>query len=106
MPKFSCHVVIRRDLDIFEFAPGDEVPSWAIGNVGAHVLTDDTPIDAPDSTESTADDSPSDQNEAPTNEETEADPQAEEGDSAEPADAVPDFTQPAPAKRGRPRKQA
>lgn len=106
MPKFSCHVVIRRDLDIVGFAPGDEVPSWAIGNVGAHVLTGDTPNAAPDSTELTADDSPSVQDEASANEETEADPQAEEGDAAESADAVPDFTQPAPAKRGRPRKQA
>ena len=106
MPKFSCHVVIRRDLDIFEFAPGDEIPSWAIGNVGAHVLADDTSEAVPDSTESTAGNSPSDQDEASADEEMEADTQAEEGDAAEPADAVPDFTQPAPAKRGRPRKQA
>jgi hypothetical protein len=37
--EFTAHVVLREPttLEVVAFAPGDEVPDWAIGQVGEHV---------------------------------------------------------------------
>lgn len=77
MPKFSVHVALSSpDFRAVTFAPGDEVPEWAVGQVGEHCLMPDV---AP----------------APDAQETEDAPVA--------TPAAPDFTAPAP-KRGRPRR--
>jgi hypothetical protein len=95
VPKFSVHVALMSpEYKPASFAPGDEVPEWAIGQVGDHVLE---PEDAAES------DGADDQDDAP-------DPDADgdtDGDDADapPADDQPDFTAAAPARRGRARKQ-
>jgi hypothetical protein len=83
------------------FGPGDDVPGWAVDQVGAHVLE---PEEASE---------PDESGEAATADEPEGQDQGEEdGDDADggddtppPADEQPDFTAPAPARRGRSRKQ-
>lgn len=82
MSTFAVHTVVHRDGFPVFFTPGDELPEWAEGVVGDHVLT--------------ADSKP-----APKDDET--DDEADEDST--PASDVPDFTAPAPARRGRPRKQ-
>jgi len=85
------------------FAPGDDVPEWALDLVGAHVLEP----------EDTDDDGAKDESE----DESQGEDQGDDGDSdadddsdgedstPPPADDQPDFTAPAPARRGRSRKQ-
>lgn len=41
MAVFATHVVLMRDFQAVAFAPGDELPEWAEGLVGDHVLTSD-----------------------------------------------------------------
>lgn len=38
MAKFKVHVVLSDGLDFVQFAPGDEVPDWALDLVGDHCL--------------------------------------------------------------------
>lgn len=39
MPKFNAYVSVYKDpAEHVEFAPGDEVPDWALDKVGDHVL--------------------------------------------------------------------
>jgi hypothetical protein len=71
---------------VVTLAPGDVLPDWAVGRVGAHCLEADVPADP-------------DADEVPV--------PAEPGPIPEPDDndAAPDFTGAAPApRRGRPRK--
>lgn len=119
MPKFTCHVVLKRGLESIEFAPGDELPSWAVGLVGTHALNAEEA--APDADPSEPDADPLDEDANPDagsganpdNSETDGDAAdtdsgdvtAEAGSELATADSAPDFTKPAPAKRGRPRKQ-
>lgn len=92
MATFAAHVVVHSDAGPVQFAPGDEVPDWAVDLVGDHVLADDPePESASEPAAVDADD--------------EDDPDADESDDEEldaPA-AAPDFTTAAP-RRGRPRK--
>lgn len=54
MATFAVHVVLSHEFVAVQFAPGDEVPEWAVGQVGAHCLVGDiAPVDVPD-----ADDDP------------------------------------------------
>jgi hypothetical protein len=78
------------------FKPGDEVPEWAIDQVGDHVLEPEEPNGADDSEESDE----SDQGQGDDSGEN-ADG---EDDVPPPAEDQPDFTAPAPARRGRARK--
>lgn len=104
MPKFNCQVVIRRGLDIVEFAPGDTVPAWVLGEVGEHVISGN-PIADPDFTKRDAEDvTESEDDKDATEVESGDDADAATAESAS-EDAAPDFTKPAPAKR-RTRKQA
>ena len=87
------------------FAPGDEVPEWALDQVGDHVLEPEETADAdePDTSDDPgsqeqADDSSGDSG---AGDESDAD---DEDDTPPPADEQPDFTAPAPARRGRARK--
>lgn len=95
MPKFSKHVALMSpEYQAANFAPGDEVPAWALDQVGDHVLEAEEPADSED---------------ADGSEESEASDQDQGNDSGEdetppPADDQPDFTAPAPARRGRTRK--
>lgn len=39
MPKFNAYVSVYKDhAEHVEFAPGDEVPDWALDKVGDHVI--------------------------------------------------------------------
>ena len=99
MPKFVVHTHVKNGFESFAFAPGQEVPDWAIDKIGSHVhdganLAFPEPVAEPAGL-------------------TAVEPVPEV--VAEPAGltavepvpevvAEPDFTQPAPAKSGRPRK--
>lgn len=77
------------------FAPGDEVPEWAIDQVGAHVLE---PEDE-DGSDHDADQDPGSGNdeESKDSDDGQDDSGYEEADSA--GNDQPDFTAPAPARR-------
>jgi hypothetical protein len=95
VPKFSTHVALMSpEYKPASFAPGDEVPEWAISQVGEHVLEPEEPADSNDAAD------PDEQDD----EEQEAGDNADGGD-ARPSDDQPDFTAAAPARRGRARKQ-
>lgn len=38
MAFFTEYVILRDELDVVTFKPGDEVPEWAIGLVGDHCV--------------------------------------------------------------------
>lgn len=78
------------------FGPGDEVPEWAVDQVGAHVLEPEDPADADESGEAEEDEQAG--GESPADE-------SGEDETPPPSDEQPDFTAPAPARRGRSRKQ-
>lgn len=86
MPKFSTHVALMSpEYHAVSFAPGDEVPEWAIDSVGEHVLEPEEAGDAED------------QDDAP---DPDADDDTDGDDTdAPPADEQPDFTAAAPARR-------
>ena len=98
MPKFSTHVALMDpSYQPANFGPGDEVPEWAINQVGAHVLE---PEDEADADESGSAGDADDQDQG-----SEGDDETDgEDDTPPPADEQPDFTAPAPARRGRSRK--
>lgn len=99
MAKFSTHVALMSpEYQAVSFGPGDEVPEWAVDQVGAHVLE---PEETSESDES------DDSNESGEQDQESADDEADdEDDNPPPADdEQPDFTAPAPARRGRSRKQ-
>ena len=86
MPKFITAVQVNTgDGSHVGFLPGDTVPEWAVGKVGSHVH------DGVATPEADVED--------PVVEDVEGDAPA-----TPEADVAPDFTKPAPAKRGRPRK--
>lgn len=109
MPKFAAHTFVHDGLTSHSFAPGDEVPEWALEQVGDHVLVPEekaesedpgTPADsgAQDQDPGTVDDDPDG--------DADDDSDGDGEDSTPPAaDDQPDFTAPAPARRGRSRKQ-
>lgn len=74
---------------VVTLAPGDALPDWAVGRVGAHCLVGDAPIEAePEG--------------VPEPDTTEPDDVPESADT----ESAPDFTGTTPApRRGRPRKQ-
>lgn len=95
MAIFATHVVLMRNFEAVVFTPGDELPEWAIGQVGAHCLEADTDIKAE------ADPAPAEP-EGADPEGTE--PKDEDAAPVKPRTAgAPDFTSAAP-RRGRPRK--
>lgn len=104
MPTFTKYTHLFDGVQSIEFAPGDVVPDWALGKVTNRVATgpdSESSEGSSDSAESegfgetvTAEDSSEDGAEGSENDETEAVEESGE----------PDFTKPAPAKRGRPRK--
>ena len=83
------------------FNPGDEVPGWALDQVGAHVLEPEEIAETDESGESETADEPEGQDQG----EEDGDDAEGEDDTPPPADEQPDFTAPAPARRGRSRKQ-
>jgi len=88
----NTHVSIWGEAgELVVLAPGDDLPDWAVGRVGEHCLVPGAdPEGEPDGEKSEA-----------VPEET----AEEDGASdSEPADESLDFTKPAPARRGRPRK--
>lgn len=89
MAVFATHVVLMRDFQAVSFAPGDELPEWAEGLVGAHCLEPE------DGTDADTEDADEDQDPETESEEKSAD---DEEPSAAPTDA-PDFTAPAPVRR-------
>lgn len=99
MPKFVVHTHVKNGFESFAFAPGQEVPDWAIEKVGSHVH-DDANLTFPEPAAE-----PVDLIAVEPVSEVVAEPEVPESEpeKVEPA-AEPDFTQPAPAKRGRPRK--
>lgn len=78
MAVFAVHVVLSHDFVAVQFVPGDEVPGWAEGLVGAHCL-----VDAP----------------AVVDEPVEVAP--DDGEHVVPVGEVPDFTGTKPARRAR-----
>lgn len=84
MSTFAVHTVVHRDGSPVFFTPGDELPEWAEGSVGDHVLS--------------ADSKPKREPKGGTK-----DDGADEDGGSTPASNVPDFT--TATRRGRPRKQ-
>lgn len=83
MSVFTVHTIVQRDGLSVSFAPGDELPDWAVGKVGDHCLDSDQPASKSSSTRTES---------------------AEEAEMEAPkSTAAPDFTSSAP-RRGRPRK--
>ena len=107
MPKFSTHVALMSpEYQAMSFGPGDEVPEWAVGQVGAHVLEPEDPADTDESDgEDESDEKSEDQDSGHSEESDGEDSDDGEGDSESSDDNAPDFTKPAPARRGRARKQ-
>lgn len=98
MAKFTTHTFVHDGLVSHSFGPGEVVPEWAEGLVGAHVLV-------PETTPVPTDEEASDPTEDATAEESEADGDPE-GDTEKPATATkpktpvaPDFTGSAPRRR-------
>gem|GEM_PF-6391400 len=87
MTVFTAHTVVHAESGPVFFGPGDELPEWAVGRVGDHVLSD--PAEPGDKPDGEPDDEP----------DTEGGDEPE--DPAEPGDKpdVPDFTKPAPRRR-------
>ena len=96
MAFFGVHVVLPHGCDYVQFAPGDEVPDWAVELVGEHCLAADSELPEPDDSED-----PDREPQPPADNEHVAEG-AEKFPKAPPAG--PDFTAPAKPVRGRPRK--
>ena len=45
---FGIHVALMRGIEVAQFAPGDEVPEWALDLVGDHCLKQDLEDDESD----------------------------------------------------------
>lgn len=102
MATFAAHVIVHGETGSVQFAPGDEVPEWAVDQVGAHVLEpEETPADEQDESDESDEHDGQDQDE---DGDGEGDSEGED-DTPPPADDLPDFTAPTPARRGRSRKQ-
>lgn len=103
VPKFSTHVALMNpEYQPANFAPGDEVPAWALDQVGEHVLAPEEPTESDDS--GTSDESGADGQDGAdgAGEEGPGDDEDADGEDSTPpaADDQPDFTAPAPARRG------
>lgn len=115
MAKFAVYTVVHEGFTAHSFKPGDDVPEWAIDLVGDHVLEPEAPdaVDVPDfigTPETPADDAGTDDGDSDGDDPENATADASgdvtgAADEASDAVDVPDFTAPAPARRGRPRKQ-
>jgi len=108
MPKFSTHVALMDpEYKPANFAPGDEVPEWAIEQVGAHVLEREEVTESDDAGEAgkAGESETADEADGQTADDEDGDDADGEDDTPPPADEQPDFTAPAPARRGRARKQ-
>lgn len=102
MAKFSTHVALMSpEYQAVSFGPGDDVPEWAVDQVGAHVLEPEEASEPDESGEASTADEPEGQDQG----EEDGDDADGEDDTPPPADDQPDFTAPAPARRGRSRKQ-
>lgn len=102
MAFFGVHVVLPHGCDYVQFAPGDEVPDWAVGLVGDHCLAEVFPgaeIRGEHGPELVNFDEPG---KVFTSGEA-AELLTAGGADTEPV-AGPDFTAPAKPARGRPRK--
>ena len=100
MPKFSKHVALMSpEYQPANFAPGDEVPEWALDQVGGHVLEPEEPTDSDDADGSEESDEPDEEQGDDSGNDEDG-----EDEAPPPADDQPDFTAPAPARRGRTRK--
>jgi hypothetical protein len=95
MAVFATHVVLMRDFQAVRFAPGDGLPEWAEGLVGAHCLEPETGFEPGSADVDTDVDPDPKQEQDPEPDETDPD---EDEPSPAPA-AVPDFTAPAPVRR-------
>ena len=106
MPKFSTHVALMNpEYQPANFAPGDEVPEWALDQVGEHVLVPEerTESDDSDAAGGTDDSDSQSQDEGAGGDSPGGDEEADgdgEDSTPPPADDQPDFTAPAPARRG------
>lgn len=103
MPKITKHIPVRRGLDTIWFAPGDDLPDWAVGIVGDHALAQPVAevLEAADEgfTGGTPDEPVSDEVDEP-----EAEQSTDDEPVAEVLEATaPDFTK--PARRTTARKQ-
>ncbi|QDG90708.1 hypothetical protein [Pseudarthrobacter sp. NIBRBAC000502770] len=108
MPKFAAHTFVHDGLTSHSFAPGDEVPEWALEQVGDHVLVPEEKAESEDP--GTPADSGAQDQDPGTGDENDPDGDKDDDSDGEdstppPADDQPDFTAPAPARRGRTRKQ-
>lgn len=98
MPKFSTHVALMNpEYQPANFAPGDEVPEWALDQVGEHVLE-------PESTSESADADGLDESNPEQGDDAGEDADGEDNDPPPATDDAPDFTVPAPRRNSRSRK--
>ncbi|MFS0718861.1 hypothetical protein ABC337_05010 [Arthrobacter sp. 1P04PC] len=94
----KTHVSIWGEAgELVVLAPGDELPDWAVSRVGEHCLV---PGAEPEG-EAEGEESEADPAEASTEDGGSAEDDAAESEAS---DEQPNFTAPAPARRGRPRK--
>lgn len=99
MSVFAVHTIVHRDGSTVAFAPGDELPEWAVAKVGPHCLSVDAESEPLSGGADDTEDTPAAESAASE------DPEESEP-TGEPIADVPDFTGSAPApRRGRPRKQ-
>ncbi|MFF1382775.1 hypothetical protein ACFVWT_04335 [Arthrobacter sp. NPDC058288] len=98
MAVFATHVVLMRDFQAVAFAPGDELPEWAEGKVGDHCLVPEP--EASDADGSGTQDAAEDEDPAEDQTDSETDEPESEDEPQAPAADVPDFTAPAPVRRG------
>lgn len=97
MPKFTANVHVHGENGPVFFEEGDELPDWAVGLVGAHVLESEPEADSDEEADKGDPKKVAD-------EEPETDPEEDPEDEPEAAKAdAPDFTAAAP-RRGRARK--
>lgn len=105
MPKFSTHVALMNpEYRPVSFNPGDEVPEWAVDQVGEHVLDPEETTDSDEVGTSADSDAQDQEQEGDSSDDSgaddEADGDSDGDDSNPPAGDQPDFTAPAPARRG------
>lgn len=45
MAKLNANTVVRKGFEAVSLSAGDEVPEWAVDQVGEHLLDDEKPAD-------------------------------------------------------------
>lgn len=106
MAVFATHVVVLHGFEAVTFSPGDELPEWAEGLVGAHCLEPEPEVESnPEDADTEADGAAVQVGGPESDPASDADEEESEGEepTAAPAD-VPDFTAPAPRRNSRTRK--